>query len=698
MNKPVKKIGTLHILYSVIILFSGTGTTVYCDNDNVLHHDTDVIQYVNKTATPYWPRLNNPVHAVVVFTRFVGEAPEVTTAPSWAERLFDDSNGSVPHFFDTTSFGKYRVTGEYLPKMYEVPYSENYFYYTMDVIKILDDDPDVDFSRFDNDGKDGIPNSGDDDGYVDYLILMPQSRPYGFIMRLATGVMYLGVSGEYKTNNKTKTGDRILIDSYSGCISTASHLNQALGTIIAEISHTFGATDLMDKSYVDPPNDSAGVGFWGLLGRGALGWNERNGPVGPCAYNRMRMGCVGYSNSNLVNLYGMNIGVRMKDVGHPDGKTYSISAGGSEYFLLEFRKNDGSYYYDRTIPKSGLLIWHINEGSTNSTEHVKLSDLECPDGRYLDKGFPLGENPDPLLGGDNLDFWAHDYDYTAKFSGNQGDATDVFDGVTYTAFGTDTNPNTYLNSTKRLSGIEIFNIRREGDEMVSDCFIPPYPEQLPDTTPQIGMGFQLNSGNNIYSGLSRMEKEFYLVNFGLGISSNSLIIVKSDSMYIQPLHFDVPHDAEKTAIDTYIVTDSETPVNVQIARRIVPQSTFNKLLREYNILPETISSGKPVNWVKKLVRQSGTEVFHIRAVELMQNYPNPFNGITTIPYFLPDGGYVCLEVYNILGQRVKYFDSSIREAGYHSFQLDASSLSSGVYLYRLCGNAFSQTRRFTLIK
>jgi len=62
--------------------------------------------------------------------------------------------------------------------MYVVPPYDNMYEYSDAVIQLLIDDPDVDFSRFDNDGRDGIPNSGDDDGYVDYLVLMPRSRPY----------------------------------------------------------------------------------------------------------------------------------------------------------------------------------------------------------------------------------------------------------------------------------------------------------------------------------------------------------------------------------------------------------------------------------------------------------------------------------------------------------------------------------------
>ncbi len=43
-------------------------------------------------------------------------------------------------------------------------------------------DADIDFTHFDNDGEDGIPNSGDDDGLVDYVFFIMQSSPNGFLI------------------------------------------------------------------------------------------------------------------------------------------------------------------------------------------------------------------------------------------------------------------------------------------------------------------------------------------------------------------------------------------------------------------------------------------------------------------------------------------------------------------------------------
>ncbi|NUN10972.1 MAG: T9SS type A sorting domain-containing protein, partial [Ignavibacteriaceae bacterium] len=67
---------------------------------------------------------------------------------------------------------------------------------------------------------------------------------------------------------------------------------------------------------------------------------------------------------------------------------------------------------------------------------------------------------------------------------------------------------------------------------------------------------------------------------------------------------------------------------------------------------------------------------------LGQNYPNPFNPATTISFSLAADSKVSLKVYDILGNEVMILAGSEFSAGTHNINFDASSLTSGVYLYR----------------
>lgn len=83
--------------------------------------------------------------------------------------------------------------------------------------------------------------------------------------------------------------------------------------------------------------------------------------------------------------------------------------------------------------------------------------------------------------------------------------------------------------------------------------------------------------------------------------------------------------------------------------------------------------------------------------QLFQNYPNPFNPSTTIRYGLSRPSNVTLTLYNVLGQQVRTLVRGEQTAGEHEALLDASGLSSGVYLYRLTAGSFVQTRKLLLV-
>jgi hypothetical protein len=70
-------------------------------------------------------------------------------------------------------------------------------------------------------------------------------------------------------------------------------------------------------------------------------------------------------------------------------------------------------------------------------------------------------------------------------------------------------------------------------------------------------------------------------------------------------------------------------------------------------------------------------------ITLHGNYPNPFNPSTTIRYALPNAGNVIVNVFDVLGRSTLSLDAGVQPAGEHTFTLNAESLSSGVYFYRV---------------
>lgn len=84
--------------------------------------------------------------------------------------------------------------------------------------------------------------------------------------------------------------------------------------------------------------------------------------------------------------------------------------------------------------------------------------------------------------------------------------------------------------------------------------------------------------------------------------------------------------------------------------------------------------------------------------ELYQNFPNPFNPTTSVSFYLPEGGYVTLKVYNVLGVEVGSLFEGRMSSGTHSVAWDAQDVPSGIYVYRLTAGSFTAVKKMVLMK
>jgi len=91
------------------------------------------------------------------------------------------------------------------------------------------------------------------------------------------------------------------------------------------------------------------------------------------------------------------------------------------------------------------------------------------------------------------------------------------------------------------------------------------------------------------------------------------------------------------------------------------------------------------------------------AYGLSQNYPNPFNPTTTIEFALPEASEISLEIYNLLGQKVRTLVNGYVPAGYINTSWDGmdqngKEISSGTYIYRLQTADQSFSKKMVLMK
>jgi hypothetical protein len=84
--------------------------------------------------------------------------------------------------------------------------------------------------------------------------------------------------------------------------------------------------------------------------------------------------------------------------------------------------------------------------------------------------------------------------------------------------------------------------------------------------------------------------------------------------------------------------------------------------------------------------------------DLQQNYPNPFNPSTTIQFSIPEQSFVKLEVFNTLGEKVTTLVAEELTSGNYEYEWNAENLPSGIYLYKLSTNNFSEMKKMILLK
>ena len=88
----------------------------------------------------------------------------------------------------------------------------------------------------------------------------------------------------------------------------------------------------------------------------------------------------------------------------------------------------------------------------------------------------------------------------------------------------------------------------------------------------------------------------------------------------------------------------------------------------------------------------------VEKYSLKQNYPNPFNPSTVIQYEVKEPGLVKLEVYNILGNKVKDLVNEVKGTGLYNVVFEAGNLSSGIYIYKINVNNYSAIQKMSFLK
>jgi immune inhibitor A len=644
------------------------------------------------------------------------DTSDTFTVQDFQNLLFDNNaTGTLTDYFGEISYGQFNLTGSVFGWFTA---DETQAFYASDnnglnpnfpqngrgfVRNIVEKaDPAVDFSQFDNDGPDGVPNSGDDDGYVDGIIVVYSGKggEWGDSTNIWPHANNLG-ENEYVTNDISVSGQMTRVNAFAVCpeIAGTTELRiRPIGVFAHEFGHVLGLPDLYDLTdSSEPPDfeDSEGLGEWCLMAGGAWGGdgNHSETPAHMSAWCKIQMG---WLTPTMVTENTNGVSIPQAET---NATTYLLWEDGyqySRYFLIENRRQVG---FDQYLNGPGLLIYHVDEyrrwgrirsstGPVNDDEAHKMVDLEEADGNAdLDNNTNRGDDGDPFPGSSNK---------RAFTDGSIPDSKD-YDGSS--------------------TGVEIKNISDSGPVMTADIVVrEPLGYTLAyDENGITGHSFGWEDGRDTWGGVlfgSIGAGSLAAVDLGFRDAPNNfeLLVYRSfegsmaSGLLASVLDESVEHGWHTTPVPNDSVTVLENqdffvtlkfqskafaltydPLGANSERSFISGDGF---VSSIFAAPGDLNIRARIRTAPLSTSVALQGVKIPNSYYLSQNFPNPFNPTTTIRYGIPRTSRVVLTIHNLLGQEVKTLVNEIQSPGNKWITWDGRDnqgdiVGSGIYIYSI---------------
>lgn len=333
------------------------------------------------------------LNMVVVLVDFVDQPADRVHHPAahFDSMLFlrgASPGGSMTDYYDENSGGRFRLEGVVLG-WYRMPrpyaeyvgkaaglgaYPGNSQGLAEDAVRAAD--PQVNFAAHDSDGPDGVPDTMDDDGNIDLLMVIhagPQAGSFGDMQNLLSVAWWMK--------------DPVRLDGVNAAHFAMCPEIGGMGIHAHETGHLLGLPDLYDYT-----GKSFGLGAWSLMSGPDVAGGASPPHLDP--WCKQLLGWVA-----PVNITG-TLDDAVLDPVETGGTVYRLSPNGSvgtEYFLVENRRRIG---FDGGLPGEGLLIYHVDESRSSNNDRTRyLVGLEQADGLYQLEAFAgsgsFGDDGDP---------------------------------------------------------------------------------------------------------------------------------------------------------------------------------------------------------------------------------------------------------------------------------------------------------------
>jgi hypothetical protein len=232
---------------------------------------------------------------------------------------------------------------------------------------------------------------------------------------------------------------------------------------------------------------------------------------------------------------------------------------------------------------------------------------------------------------------------------------------------------------------------------------------ITEVTPSGHKLFELTLAPDIYSYRAfkfNLSKAYYASfvpnliypNNGISLVNNKLTFVWNRNKFAQSFHLQVATDSAFTniicditsLIDTSITFNSFEPGN-KYYWHVASNNNSENIggFSGYSDIWSFTSSGTTA--------VAGNDNLPT-SFNLSQNYPNPFNPTSTIQYDIPKTSLVNISVFDMLGRQIKVLVNEQKTPGHYETVFDAKELASGIYIYRINTESFTQSKKMILMK
>ncbi len=265
----------------------------------------------------------------------------------------------------------------------------------------------VDLTAFDDDGEDGLPGSGDDDGIIDLLVILHPDVGWE-VDPVTEGPAILSiVSSALDDPEMVSVGvraDGFLVSSARG----------PLGVWVHEMGHLLGLDDLYDLDVTGPiqsnPN-RGGLGLWSLMAHGTWG----GGGAQPSNLDALSRQLLGWEDE-VLRVFGAGDFIldAVEEGDSRSAEVLPLGPWGRERFVIENRRRRDGAVVDGDLPGSGILIYRVDDEQ------------------------PVNRSPDPYW----VEVLEADGRNDLRDAANNGDASDPFTGSGITGIDGGTTPST----------------------------------------------------------------------------------------------------------------------------------------------------------------------------------------------------------------------------------------------------------------